>query len=313
MAENAPLFRISSQPPLIQLIISLIVIVVAGLLAVTLLILAGTLIFNTTPEELLKIPATGSGPHETMILKYVQVSQQVALFLIPSLIIARLLRMDDSSFLMTDKSLPAFTMVLVIFLAVLIIPFTTWAGYINSEMDLPDRFAGLEIWMKAKEDQASELTSLMITSSGVLTLSVNVIVLAVIPAISEEFLFRGVFQQLFGRVLRSPQAGIWISAIIFSTIHFQFYGFLPRVILGLLFGYLFYWTANIWISVIAHFANNSLLILVTYINEFRSGSAEIINGESVKVDFPFISVILCCLIIYLLWDQFRRAGKTRFY
>lgn len=311
MAENAPLFRLSSQPPLIQLVISLFVIVVAGLFTVTLFILAGALIFDTTPEELLKIPVSGYEAHELIILKYVQVSQQIALFLIPSLIITRLLKRDDSSFLKTDKVLPVFTMVLVIVLAVLIIPVTTWTGFINSEMDLPDRFAGLENWMRTKEDQASELTSLMITSSDVMTLSVNIIVMALIPAVSEEFMFRGVFQQLFGRALRSSQAGIWISAIIFSTIHFQFYGFLPRVILGLVFGYLFYWTANIWIAVIAHFANNGLLVIVTYFQGFRPGGRELINEESARVDFPFVPVILCCLILYFLWHEFRRAGKSR--
>lgn len=309
MADNARLFRISSQTPLIQLIISLLVIVVAGLLIATLLILAGALIFDTAPEELLKIPTSVSGTHETIILKYIQVSQQIALFLVPSLIIARLLKSNGSSFLKTDKAPPIFTFLIVIILAALIIPVATWAGYINSGMDLPDRFSGLENWMMTKEDEARELTSLMIASSGVMTLSVNIIVMALIPAISEEFLFRGVFQQLFGRVLRSPQAGLWISAFIFSTIHLQFYGFIPRLILGLVFGYLFYWTANMWIAIAAHFFNNGLLVVIAYMKELRSGIPETINGQSLKVDFPFIPVILCCLVFYFLWHEFRGAGK----
>ena len=309
MADNARLFRIGSQPPLIQLIISLFVVIVAGFFLASLLVYIGSFIFNVSPEDMLKIPAPDSDRPETLMIKYVQVSQQLALFLVPSLIVARMFKDDNYSFLRTNKP-PSFLILLsVVILAVLIIPVTTYAGYLNSELDLPDRLSDLENWMRTKENEAAELTSLLITSSGLLTLSVNIAVIAVIPAVSEEFLFRGVIQQLFSRTLRSGHAGIWIAAIIFSTVHLQFYGFIPRLLLGLVFGYLFYWTGNLWTSIAAHFTNNSILVVMSYISERKPVGTDMTIEKSQQMHFPYVTLILCCLILFFLWNEVRRSGK----
>ena len=93
----------------------------------------------------------------------------------------------------------------------------------------------------------------------------NLVIIAALPAIGEELIFRGVFQKILQNLFRSGHLSVWFTSFLFSAIHFQFYGFLPRFILGLIFGYLFLWSRNIWLPVIAHFINNAVPTVGAYI------------------------------------------------
>jgi uncharacterized protein len=301
---------VSKQPPLIQLIIAFIIILVEGTLLFYILIFAGSLIFGTDIEKMIIIPAENPETVEIIILKYVQVSQQVALFLAPSVTLACIFREGGNSFLKINR-VPDFSAILLVALmSVILIPVTTYAGILNTRMELPDFMTRIEEWMKAKEGNASDLTSLLINSRDGINLAVNLVIMALIPALSEEFLFRGGLQQLFSRFLRSAHAGIWTTAILFSTVHLQFYGFVPRLILGLIFGYLFYWTANLWLSVAAHFVNNASLIIFAFAEARETTETYINDSRNLDARFPVLPVIFCLLILYFFWYQFRRVRSS---
>jgi membrane protease YdiL (CAAX protease family) len=110
----------------------------------------------------------------------------------------------------------------------------------------------------ATEEQASRVIALLLDQNGTAFVIASLVVLVILPAVGEEIIFRGSLQPLLARVLRRPHAAIWVSALIFSAIHGQWLGFVPRCLLGALFGYLALWTGSLWPSVLAHLSNNLL-------------------------------------------------------
>ena len=136
-------------------------------------------------------------------------------------------------------------------------PVINLLGLLNKQMELPAFMAPIEEWMRAQETLAEQLTTILLSSDSVWVILANLIVIAVTAGITEEFLFRGALQRVIGKWTSNPHTIIWIAAILFSAFHLQFYGFLPRMILGACFGYLLYWSKSIWISVFSHFVNNA--------------------------------------------------------
>lgn len=145
----------------------------------------------------------------------------------------------------------------VLMLMVIIQPFIGFASSVNASLPLPE-------WSTALDRQAEELTGLMLQTTGVGDFSANLLVAAALPAIGEELLFRGFLQNLLRRVLKNPHVAIFTTAFIFSAIHLQFQGFIPRLLLGALLGYLYYWSGSLWLSCAAHFANNALAVCAYY-------------------------------------------------
>jgi uncharacterized protein len=131
--------------------------------------------------------------------------------------------------------------------------FISW----NQDLELP---FGLDEYARPLEKKLAEATVYMTQYDSLQQIIVAFIVIAIIPAVGEEVIFRGMIQNDFMRATRNPHVSIWAAAILFSAIHFQFYGFVPRMLLGALFGYLYYWSGNLWMPVIAHFVNNGFTL-----------------------------------------------------
>jgi membrane protease YdiL (CAAX protease family) len=132
----------------------------------------------------------------------------------------------------------------------------------------------------------------------------NIMIIAVLPAISEELIFRGVFQKIFQNIFRSGHLAVWFTSFLFSAIHLQFYGFLPRFILGLIFGYLFLWSRNLWFPVIAHFINNAVPAAGTYLKGWKAVNS--LSGASLGNQ---ITVVMFSLIVgIVILSRFRQAA-----
>ena len=167
-----------------------------------------------------------------------------------------------------DKPLRLSQASLVILLVMVLIPFVSWLVWLNVQMRLPAFLSDFEQWAKQKEHSTAEMMNLLTRFPTAWHFWVAVVVVAVIPAICEEYWFRGVLQNKFRDVF-SPHVAIWVSGFIFSALHFQFYGFFPRWLLGVLFGYLYYWSGNLWTTIIAHFINNFLTLLAIYLYRLK--------------------------------------------
>ncbi|WP_439557526.1 lysostaphin resistance A-like protein [Dyadobacter sp.] len=187
---------------------------------------------------------------------------------------------------------------LLAFLLVLVfIPLNSKFIEWNAAMNLPDALSGLEIWMRQKEDQLSVMTAFLTNYKTFGQMLIALFVVALLPAIGEEALFRGVIQTKLLKVTSNPHVAIWASAAIFSAIHFQFYGFLPRMMLGALFGYLFYWTGNFWVAVLAHFVNNGFVLVMMYLHNLGMIDTNIEETKSMPLLLITVSLLLSAGIL----------------
>jgi membrane protease YdiL (CAAX protease family) len=304
MNDRSRLFDLNIYPPVIQLFISVSIVILGGTLLFYLFVFTGSLVLGKDMSEILSIQS-GTNSDKGYILKYIQVSQQIALFIIPAIVIAMLLRQGKKSFLKTDRFPGSIPMFMVIMLAILILPVTTYTGMLNSRMTLPGCLSGVENWMRTKENAASDLTGLLIKSKGIGDLLINISILAVIPAVAEELIFRGILQQILCRIFKSGHIAICTTAIFFSAVHLQFYGFLPRLILGLCFGYLFFWSGNLWIAVVAHFINNAIPVIISHFIIWNDLSDKASDMVEKQVLIPIVPALLSIGILYYFWSEYR--------
>ncbi|MFN0032433.1 MAG: type II CAAX prenyl endopeptidase Rce1 family protein [Flavobacteriales bacterium] len=157
-------------------------------------------------------------------------------------------------------------------------------------------------WAAPKEQAAEQLTEVMLTSSNGWDTGITIVSIALLPAVCEELLFRGVLQPLLAKAFRNIHLAIWVSAALFSAIHMQFYGFLPRMLMGALLGYLVVWSGSLWTSMLAHAANNTLAI-VTFMT-YHSLNGEELSADSGGVLFNYIlSFALFGLATYYLSNR----------
>ena len=162
-------------------------------------------------------------------------------------------------------SSPWWLIIVALALMFVSIPVTTTLTTWNEGMHLGGAFSGIEKWMKELEETAQALTDKMANVDTIGGLLLNLLVIALIPAVGEEMTFRGVIQQSLTRRM-NPHIAIILSAAIFSFFHFQFFGFLPRLFLGILLGYMFYITGSLWTSILMHFVNNGAAVTLYYLD-----------------------------------------------
>ena len=158
-------------------------------------------------------------------------------------------------------------------------------------------------WAYAKEEALRQLTEQLTHFESVGGLLVGVLVIAVLPAVGEELVFRGIVQRRLYTLARNPHVAIWIAALVFSAIHVQFFGFFPRLLLGALFGYLYYWSGNLWYPIFAHFVNNGFTLLMLYLYQQGSVGMDIESIETVSWSVALFSLIGCAALLYVFKQQ----------
>jgi membrane protease YdiL (CAAX protease family) len=173
---------------------------------------------------------------------------------------------------------------------------------INQAINLPE-------WMSQMEDQTAELLKNLLVMETPGALLANLFVIAVIPGLGEELIFRGIIQKEIYKYFRSPWVAIVVASVIFSAMHFQFAGFLPRFFLGMILGLLFYWTNNLWIPILVHSFNNAFQVVLTY---FKPDLLDQDFEKSVPISWYalIVSVLLSCFLGW--WFEKRKAPDPEF-
>jgi membrane protease YdiL (CAAX protease family) len=192
-----------------------------------------------------------------------QAAGAFGLFILPSITFPHFLGQPTNEFLQTDNK-PK--ILLLLFLAIYTLMQLPWINMMsawNNSLEWGGAFEEMYRLMRAKEDAAALMIENLLTMPDVQSLLATLIVVALIPALGEELLFRGIIQKLFTQRY-GAHAGIWITAFIFSFIHFQFFGFFPRLFLGALLGYVFYYTGSLWYAIAVHFANNAGAVIAYF-------------------------------------------------
>ncbi len=189
-----------------------------------------------------------------------------------------------------------------IFLAMLaFMPVMNLIGHWNESLKLPENMKSVQLWMEQSEKDSGDLIRGIIMESSILGFLFNIIVLALIPAIGEELLFRGVLQNIVGRWLHNPQVVIWIVAVIFSAIHLQFFGFVPRLLLGAFFGYLYLWSKNILLPIFGHFVNNAGATVISFYYARQGKSYDELNAFELQSWWIYLVAFIFTLIFVLLF------------
>ena len=251
-------------------------------------------------------------------LKWIQLLQTITLFLLPSLILAYLCAKAPFSWLQLDKKADWKVFLWAVGIMLVALPAINMLAQWNQHMVLPTWLSGVEEWMKAKEAEAEWLTKQFMSVTTISGLLVNLLLMAVLPALSEEITFRGVLQRLLSPKNSSLNSqlstlnshlSIWLTAIIFSAIHMQFYGFVPRMLMGALFGYMLVWTGSLWVPMLMHFVNNGMAVLLYFIANRAHWDMDKVDaiGTGNTLWLGIVSLVLTVVGIYM----FRRSTTIR--
>lgn len=192
--------------------------------------------------------------------------QDILAFILPAVVTMAIIYRRPFHVMGLDRAPSWLAIAIVIVFYVISLPAMNWLVEMNKAMSLPSWMAGIEQAMRAAEDSAAEVTQEMLNINSVGQLILCVLVIGVMAGLSEEMLFRGAMLRTMQDSRLGNHAVVWITAFLFSALHMQFYGFVPRMLLGVWLGYLFVWTGSLWVPIIAHTLNNSTVVLLSYLS-----------------------------------------------
>ena len=226
--------------------------------------------------------------------------QDLLVFILPAILAAFAATRLPASLLTVNIRPRLFSIVMAIIIMVTSMPTMEMLIQWNNDIHFPEALSGLEDTLRGMEDAASSGISALSGGCSVGDLIVGILIIGILTGIAEELFFRGALQNIFMTMPKvKKHFAIWAVAVIFSFMHFQFFGFIPRVLLGAYFGYLIWWTGSIWVPIIAHAFNNSLVVLVSWI-AVRNGSAEAIDGTaSVTIGNDWTTILLSIFVTIL--------------
>ncbi len=297
--------------PFPQLMFALFVMVASVLAFIVLGMLVAVPFFGMTNLMTSLSPGGVDSPESLNFLKYFQVLQSIGLFVVPPFILGLLFHGNMGEYLQINRSTKGSSYLLAALCLLLVIPFINFLGAINSQMKFPESLSGIENWMRTMEDAAQTMVEKFLKVEHIPGLMFNIFMVAILPALGEELMFRGVIQRIFSTWTRNSHWGIWIAAFLFSAMHLQFYGFLPRMVLGAMFGYLLVWTGTMWVPILAHFVNNTMGVLGYYLIDKGIISKDIEDWGTTPEQFPLavFSLLLTGLLLFLIYR--RKQDKTK--
>ncbi len=230
----------------------------------------------------------------------------IGLILIPILYLGSIEKKNAVAWV-TEKST---TIMMVTVTALIVISFMAINSVFiewNANFVFPDFLKEFGDWARERERQAEELTNFFTTFNSTGDFLLGVFVIAFLPAIGEELVFRGMLQPEVYRASGNHHVAIWVSAIIFSAFHMQFFGFVPRVLLGALFGYLYVWSGNLLLPMIAHFVNNGFSVLMMYLYQKGMIATDMVDSTEAA---PWPVVLSFTIVFAGLMYYFKKHHTT---
>ena len=232
------------------------------------------------------------------------VFQHIGLFIFPAYLFLKLSTDNSREFIYWRKNISLLLSVAVIILLLSFVPVINLFVSLNESMVFPEFMSDIEATFRSMEDRAQALTEALIKMDNISDFLYLTLLVAVLPAIGEELMFRGVIQRLLSVQFNNYHWGIWGSAFLFSAMHFQFYGFLPRMLLGALFGYMLVYTGNIVYPMIAHFFNNFASLTMAYLIQ-HGKIPEALDTVGANYEWGYIlpGLIFTMVLFYYLWKN----------
>ena len=235
---------------------------------------------------------------ELSVLRIAQISSQIFTFVLPPILYAILVKDKPISALGLNK-VKFHWLLLGIAMMYIILPLNSAFAEWNAELKLPESMKALEELMKSMQDAAAEATEKMLNVNNISGLIINIIMIAGLAALGEELLFRSLLQTSLIKICKNAHIGIIIASAVFSFIHFEFYGFLPRLVLGLLLGYMFYFSGSIWVPMLMHFLNNGTIVVLYFLNNKGITNIDLETFGKTSTPILIASIIAMIALFYL--------------
>ncbi len=232
--------------------------------------------------------------------------QDVFAFIVPAIATAMIVTRRPAELLCLTKLPVLKVLLLIVAMLFVSIPIQENIIYWNYHVELPDSLQGFSQMARNLEDANFHTMCTLMGNPSVGALIVNLLIIGLAAGFSEELLFRGCFQRLLTTGGVNRHLAIWIVAIFFSAMHFQFYGFVPRMLLGAYFGYLLIWTNSLWAPILAHVLNNMMFVIVAW-HQVRTGHALTNEPTLYPVVYAIGSVILVAAVLFFM----HRSSSTK--
>jgi len=248
-----------------------------------------------------------SNPSLLTFLRGTLVVNFFALYIIPVFLFARFCDPKPTQYLGLTSAKPIY-FILGVTVLIVALPFVDWTGAINHQL-IPET-TSIGKWMKASEEAVAKQIGFMLKKNTVQDLLLNLVLVAVFAGVGEELLFRGVLQRLFTKLFKNPWAGILITAFIFSAIHLQFYGFIPRFILGILLGLIYWYSGSLWPAIFAHFAYDAFAVIMIWFNPALAEQDSVAVSLGNKTLLAAISLALIMIIVIVMKKRSTNSYET---
>jgi hypothetical protein len=279
-----------------------IVLVAIGILIVlqVIALAVAPYLFDISIEEIMGL-MTGdlSPPNGRMVMYFITGVGSGIGFWVAAFVIMRFIDKADLHWELQFGRVTVIGVGLVLLIAIGGMLFNGFLGDINSKMVLPEFLHALETWMKSMEEQLAELTLYLTDFQSIPELMAGILVIGILAGIGEEMFFRGLIQPKMHLYTGSAHGGVWLTAFIFSAIHMQFFGFLPRMFLGALFGYLYLYSGSLIYPILAHIFNNSFTLVMVYLSNEKIIDFDMESTDSISYSVAFLGLlVLLAGIIY---------------
>ena len=223
--------------------------------------------------------------------------QFLGLFVIPSLLFAYFSDPRPLKYIGLSKPIKPIYWILGIASLIIAIPLVEYTGLLNRQVN----FGGAQKWMQSMEDEALQQIKFMLGKHNLSQLITNIVFISLFAGIGEELFFRGVLQRLFIKAFKNPWLGILLTAFVFSALHVQFFGFIPRFLLGILLGAVYWYSGSLLTAMVAHFVYDAFFITWAYFQPQIIDDSEgtMFNG-SVQIILALVSAALVALLVWVM-------------
>lgn len=229
----------------------------------------------------------------------------IGTFLVPALLFAYCYNRQWFDYNAANRSPKQSMINIVLILSVTLLPVVGALSAFNQHI-MPQE-GGVAEFMRDLEEAANHILELVTSQRSSWDLVANMLVFAVLAGVCEEFFFQGALQPLMMNWTKNPHIGILLTALIFSALHFQFYGFIPRFLLGVYLGYLFYWSRSLWLPILAHVLHNALSLMVDFTLQGRGIDTDNLQFTDVRGSLPTAAAcaLISAMAIVYLWRIYR--------
>jgi membrane protease YdiL (CAAX protease family) len=233
-------------------------------------------------------------------LRYFQIIQSIAYFIVPGYFLNWIFTASSRKYFNIYRPTRTLNLFLVVGILIIGIPFINWLIEVNKNFLLSHVFKSLNSAIERVDNNYTLITGRLLTTDTFGIYLFNILMIAILPAFGEELIFRGVLQKLFNEATKNIHISVFITALIFSVIHGQFFGILPRFVLGIFLGYLMVWSKSLWLPIFAHFTNNAIIVTMLYFQNNYNCSFDFSLVGMSAIIILFSSIILAGLLIYVI-------------